>query len=101
MKQFLVVLNIMILALVSTPARANDRELFGAVLGAVIGYQIAKSTQPQPQIHHQQAHRPVYDHRRNVYVDHSQPQRQGPCWTRLDRINAYGQPVYMQECHVN
>jgi hypothetical protein len=101
MKKFLITVNILVLAVMATEARANDREVFGAVLGAIIGYQIAKSTAPQPQIVVQQDNRPVYDHRRNVYVDRRQPQSQGPCWTRLDRINSYGQPVYMQECHVN
>jgi hypothetical protein len=101
MKKFLVILNIMIWTFVTTEVRAGDREVFGAVIGAVIGYQIAKNTAPQPQIVHQQDNRPVYDHRRNVYVDRYQPQSQGRCWTRLDRINSYGQPIYMQECHVN
>ena len=101
MKKFLVILNIMIWTFVTTEVRAGDREVFGAVIGAVIGYQIAKATAPQPQIVHQQA--PIYqDHRTNRVIDLRHPQPQSNrCWTRLDRINAYGQPIYMQECHVN
>jgi hypothetical protein len=101
MKKFLVILNIMIWTFVTTEVRAGDREVFGAVIGAVIGYQIAKNTAPQPQIVHQQA--PIYqDHRTNRVIDLRHPQPQSNrCWTRLDRINAYGQPIYMQECHVN
>jgi hypothetical protein len=101
MKKFLVILNIMIWTFVTTEVRAGDREVFGAVIGAVIGYQIAKATAPQPQIVHQQA--PIYqDHRTNRVIDLRHPQPQSNrCWTRLDRINSYGQPIYMQECHVN
>lgn len=99
MKQ--IILALTLAAAIAQPAAANDREVFGAVFGAIIGYQIAKATEPQPQIVVQQDNRPVYDQRRNVYVDRYQPQPQGRCWTRLDRINSYGQPIYMQECHVN
>jgi hypothetical protein len=101
MKKFLIA---MIMVLVTNGARADtqtDHAIIGTILGGFIGYQIAKATAPQPQIVHQQDNRPVYDHRRNVYVDRYQPQPQSRCWTRLDRINSYGQPIYMQECHVN
>ena len=101
MKKFLIA---MIMVLVANGARADtqtDHAIIGTILGGFIGYQIAKATAPQPQIVHQQDNRPVYDQRRNVYVDRYQPQPQSRCWTRLDRINSYGQPIYMQECHVN
>ena len=99
MKQ--IILALTLAAAIAQPAAANDREVFGAVFGAIIGYQIAKATAPQPQIVHQQA--PIYqDHRTNRVIDLRHPQPQSNrCWTRLDRINAYGQPIYMQECHVN
>ena len=101
MKKFLIA---MIMVLVANGAQANtqtDHAIIGTILGGFIGYQIAKATAPQPQIVHQQA--PIYqDHRTNRVIDLRHPQPQSNrCWTRLDRINAYGQPIYMQECHVN
>jgi hypothetical protein len=96
MKQ--IILALTLAAAIAQPAAANDREVFGAVFGAIIGYQIAKATAPQVVVVPQQA--PIYqDHRTNRVIDlrHPQPQ-QGRCWNRLDRINAQGQPVYMQEC---
>ena len=97
MKKFLVVLNILIWTVVATEARASDREVFGAVIGAVIGYQIAKSTAPQPQVIVTQ---PVYvDPRSHRIEDIRRPQYSSPrCWNRLDRIDQYGRPIYMQEC---
>ena len=98
MKQ--IILALTLAAAIAQPAAANDREVFGAVFGAIIGYQIAKATAPQVVVVPQQA--PIYqDHRTNRVIDLRHPQPQSRCWTRLDRINAYGQPIYMQECHVN
>jgi hypothetical protein len=99
MKQ--IILALTLAAAIAQPAAANDREVFGAVFGAIIGYQIAKATEPQVVVVPQQA--PIYqDHRTNRVIDLRHPQPQSNrCWTRLDRINAYGQPIYMQECHVN
>jgi hypothetical protein len=99
MKQ--IILALTLAAAIAQPAAANDREVFGAVFGAIIGYQIAKATAPQVVVVPQQA--PIYqDHRTNRVIDLRHPQPQSNrCWTRLDRINAYGQPIYMQECHVN
>jgi hypothetical protein len=91
------VLISMVMVMMASVAQANDREVFGAVLGAVIGYQIAKATEPRVVYLPQQ---PVYqDNRTNRVVDLRHPQPQSPrCWNRLDRINQYGQPIYMQEC---
>ena len=99
MKQ--IILALTLAAAIAQPAAANDREVFGAVFGAIIGYQIAKATAPQVVVVPQQA--PIYqDHRTNRVIDLRHPQPQSNrCWTRLDRINSYGQPIYMQECHVN
>jgi hypothetical protein len=99
MKQ--IILALTLAAAIAQPAAANDREVFGAVFGAIIGYQIAKATEPQVVVVPQQA--PIYqDHRTNRVIDLRHPQPQSNrCWTRLDRINSYGQPIYMQECHVN
>ena len=99
MKQ--IILALTLAAAIAQPAAANDREVFGAVFGAIIGYQIAKATAPQVVVVPQQA--PIYqDHRTNRVIDLRHPQPQSSrCWTRLDRINAYGQSIYMQECHVN
>ncbi len=99
MKQ--IILALTLAAAIAQPAAANDREVFGAVFGAIIGYQLAKATAPQVVVVPQQA--PIYqDHRTNRVIDLRHPQPQSNrCWTRLDRINAYGQPIYMQECHVN
>ena len=96
MKRILTV--VLVLAAIAQPAAANDREVIGAVLGAVIGYQIAKATQPQ--VVYVNPSNPVYaDNRTNRMVDLRYPQPQSPrCWNRLDRINQYGQPIYMQEC---
>ena len=88
---------VMLTAAMVQPAAADDRQVFGAIVGAVIGYELMRPQQPQiitvPQ---HTGHRPVYDERQHIYIDRHQ--RQGRCWTRLDRINSYGQPVYMQEC---
>lgn len=91
------VLVSLILALTFSGAQANDREVFGAIVGAVIGYQIMKATEPRVVYVPQQ---PVYvDNRTSRIVDLRHPQPQSPrCWNRLDRINQYGQPIYMQEC---
>ncbi len=99
MKQ--IILALTLAAAIAQPAAANDREVFGAVFGAIIGYQIAKATEPQVVVVPQQA--PIYqDHRTNRVIDLRHPQPQSNrCWTRLDRINSYGQPIYMQECNVN
>ncbi len=99
MKQ--IILALTLAAAIAQPAAANDREVFGAVFGAIIGYQLAKATAPQVVVVPQQA--PIYqDHRTNRVIDLRHPQPQSNrCWTRLDRINAYGQPIYMQECNVN
>jgi hypothetical protein len=99
MKQ--IILALTLAAAIAQPAAANDREVFGAVFGAIIGYQIAKATEPQVVVVPQQA--PIYqDQRTNRVIDLRHPQPQSNrCWTRLDRINAYGQPIYMQECNVN
>jgi hypothetical protein len=99
MKQ--IILALTLAAAIAQPAAANDREVFGAVFGAIIGYQLAKATAPQVVVVPQQA--PIYqDHRTNRVIDLRHPQPQSNrCWTRLDRINSYGQPIYMQECHVN
>ncbi len=99
MKQ--IILALTLAAAIAQPAAANDREVFGAVFGAIIGYQLAKATAPQVVVVPQQA--PIYqDHRTNRVIDLRHPQPQSNrCWTRLDRINSYGQPIYMQECNVN
>jgi hypothetical protein len=88
------VLVAMIVILVANGAHADtqtDHAIIGTLLGGFIGYQIAKATEP-----------------RTVPVPQGVPIYQDPrvsfphvprCWTRLDRINQYGQPIYMQECH--
>lgn len=85
------------LSLGSAQAEITDREVLGAVVGAVIGYQIARSLEPQPPVALPQ---PVYmDPRTHRMEDIRRPQPHNPrCWNRLDRINQYGQPIYMQEC---
>ena len=74
MKQ--IILALTLAAAIAQPAAANDREVFGAVFGAIIGYQIAKATAPQVVVVPQQA--PIYqDHRTNRVIDlrHPQPQQ--------------------------
>jgi hypothetical protein len=87
------VLVAMIVVLAANGAHADtqtDHAIIGTLLGGFIGYQIAKATEP-----------------RTVPVPQGVPIYQDPrvsfphvprCWNRLDRINQYGQPIYMQEC---
>ena len=94
------ILAVLIIGLAGQSAQASDREVFGAIAGAVIGYHIMKATEPRvvyvPQ-------NPVYvDNRSHRMIDLRHPQPQSSrCWNRLDRINQYGQPIWVQECNVN
>lgn len=92
------ILAMVLAAMAIQPAVAGDREVFGVIAGAVIGYQIMKATEPQ--VVYVNPQNPVYvDNRSHRMVDLRHPQPQSPrCWNRLDRINQYGQPIYMQEC---
>ena len=78
-------------AAVITPAQADDRAVFGAVIAGVITYHVLKHND-EPRVVHQQ---PVYQQPQVIIV---QPLRQPVCYLR----QAYSAPgqgaVYVQEC---
>ena len=78
-------------AAVITPAQADDRAVFGAVIAGVITYHVLKQ-HDEPRVVHQQ---PVYTQPQVIIV---QPLRQPHCYLR----QAYSAPgqgaVYVQEC---
>ena len=79
------------IAAVITPAQADDRAVFGAVIAGVITYHVLKQ-QDEPRVIYQQ---PVYQQPQVIIV---QPLRQPVCYLR----QAYSAPgqgaVYVQEC---
>ena len=78
-------------AAVITPAQADDRAVFGAVIAGVITYHVLKQ-HDEPRVVYQQ---PVYQQSQVIIV---QPLRQPVCYLR----QAYSAPgqgaVYVQEC---
>ena len=78
-------------AAVITPAQADDRAVFGAVIAGVITYHVLKQ-HDEPRVIYQQ---PVYQQPQVIIV---QPVRQPHCYLR----QAYSAPgqgaVYVQEC---
>lgn len=78
-------------AAVITPAQADDRAVFGAVIAGVITYHVLKHND-EPRVVYQQ---PVYQQPQVIIV---QPLRQPHCYLR----QAYSAPgqgaVYVQEC---
>ena len=78
-------------AAVITPAQADDRAVFGAVVAGVITYHVLKQ-HDEPRVVYQQ---PVYQQPQVIRV---QPLRQPHCYLR----QAYSAPgqgaVYVQEC---
>jgi hypothetical protein len=78
-------------AAVITPAQADDRAVFGAVIAGVITYHVLKQ-HDEPRVVYQQ---PVYQQPQVIIV---QPLRQPVCYLR----QAYSAPgqgaVYVQEC---
>ena len=78
-------------AAVITPAQADDRAVFGAVIAGVITYHVLKQ-HDEPRVVYQQ---PVYQQPQVIIV---QPMRQPVCYLR----QAYSAPgqgaVYVQEC---
>ena len=76
----------MAVAAVITPAQADDRAVFGAVIAGVITYHVLKQDEP----------RVVYQQQPQVII--VQPLRQPVCYLR----QAYSAPgqgaVYVQEC---
>jgi len=78
-------------AAVITPAQADDRAVFGAVIAGVITYHVLKQ-HDEPRVIYQQ---PVYQQPQVIIV---QPLRQPVCYLR----QAYSAPgqgaVYVQEC---
>ena len=78
-------------AAVITPAQADDRAVFGAVVAGVITYHVLKQ-HDEPRVVYQQ---PVYQQPQVIIV---QPLRQPVCYLR----QAYSAPgqgaVYVQEC---
>jgi len=78
-------------AAVITPAQADDRAVFGAVIAGVITYHVLKQ-HDEPRVVYQQ---PVYQQPQVIIV---QPLRQPHCYLR----QAYSAPgqgaVYVQEC---
>ena len=78
-------------AAVITPAQADDRAVFGAVIAGVITYHVLKQ-HDEPRAVYQQ---PVYQQPQVIIV---QPLRQPVCYLR----QAYSAPgqgaVYVQEC---
>jgi hypothetical protein len=78
-------------AAVITPAQADDRAVFGAVVAGVITYHVLKQ-HDEPRVIYQQ---PVYQQPQVIIV---QPLRQPVCYLR----QAYSAPgqgaVYVQEC---
>ena len=79
------------IAAVITPAQADDRAVFGAVIAGVITYHVLKQDD-EPRVVYQQ---PVYQQPQVIIV---QPLRQPVCYLR----QAYSAPgqgaVYVQEC---
>ena len=79
------------IAAVITPAQADDRAVFGAVVAGVITYHVLKQ-HDEPRVIYQQ---PVYQQPQVIIV---QPLRQPVCYLR----QAYSAPgqgaVYVQEC---
>ena len=79
------------IAAVITPAQADDRAVFGAVIAGVITYHVLKQ-HDEPRVVYQQ---PVYQQPQVIIV---QPLRQPHCYLR----QAYSAPgqgaVYVQEC---
>ena len=79
------------IAAVITPAQADDRAVFGAVIAGVITYHVLKHND-EPRVVYQQ---PVYQQPQVIIV---QPLRQPHCYLR----QAYSAPgqgaVYVQEC---
>ncbi len=79
------------IAAVITPAQADDRAVFGAVIAGVITYHVLKQ-HDEPRVVYQQ---PVYQQPQVIIV---QPMRQPVCYLR----QAYSAPgqgaVYVQEC---
>ena len=79
------------IAAVITPAQADDRAVFGAVIAGVITYHVLKQ-HDEPRVIYQQ---PVYQQPQVIIV---QPMRQPVCYLR----QAYSAPgqgaVYVQEC---
>jgi len=79
------------IAAVITPAQADDRAVFGAVIAGVITYHVLKQ-HDEPRVIYQQ---PVYQQPQVIIV---QPLRQPVCYLR----QAYSAPgqgaVYVQEC---
>ena len=79
------------IAAVITPAQADDRAVFGAVIAGVITYHVLKHND-EPRVVYQQ---PVYQQPQVIIV---QPMRQPVCYLR----QAYSAPgqgaVYVQEC---
>jgi hypothetical protein len=77
-------------AAVITPAQADDRAVFGAVIAGVITYHVLKERE-EPRV----VHVPVYQQPQVIIV---QPLRQPHCYLR----QAYSAPgqgaVYVQEC---
>ena len=82
---------VMAAAAVITPAQADDRAVFGAVIAGVITYHVLKHND-EPRVVYQQ---PVYQQPQVIIV---QPLRQPVCYLR----QAYSAPgqgaVYVQEC---
>ena len=78
-------------AAVITPAQADDRAVFGAVIAGAITYHVLKHND-EPRVIYQQ---PVYPQPQVIIV---QPLRQPVCYLR----QAYSAPgqgaVYVQEC---
>ena len=79
------------IAAVITPAQADDRAVFGAVIAGVITYHVLKQHDEPRVVYHQ----PVYQQPQVIIV---QPLRQPVCYLR----QAYSAPgqgaVYVQEC---
>ena len=76
-------------AAVITPAQADDRAVFGAVIAGVITYHVLKQDEPRV------VYQPVYTQPQVIIVG---PLRQPHCYLR----QAYSAPgqgaVYVQEC---
>ena len=91
MKALKSLVAVMAAAAVITPAQADDRAVFGAVIAGVITYHVLKE-RDEPRVVYQQ---PVYQQPQVIVVG---PLRQPVCYLR----QAYSAPgqgaVYVQEC---
>ena len=91
MKSLKSLVAVLAAAAVITPAQADDRAVFGAVIAGVITYHVLKHND-EPRVIYQQ---PVYQQPQVIIV---QPLRQPVCYLR----QAYSAPgqgaVYVQEC---